>query len=472
MFLLLLVALIANPILPYDYSDPDVIRVDKTYYMVSSSFQFTPGLPILTSPDMVHWTCTSAALPYAVPDCGTVWAPAIRYHKDRFYIYYGDPDHGIYCIRSRASHLSPLTWENPILICPAKGYIDPCPIWTKDGHCYLFHAFAGSRAGFKSAIAVMELSLDGLSVIQPSTIVFDGHDTQPTIEGPKAYYRNGYYYLFCPAGGVAAGWQLCLRSRTIYGPYEVQRVLEQGNTSVNGPHQGAWVDNYFIHFQDVGPAGRILHLQPLSWVNDWPEIGNNGTPVDSIAITSSSIPQFTDSPIPRFANPPHWSGNYDPRYAFFNAADSTLRLYSFPSESIQKAPNLRLLRIPAHAFTYTAKVRFCPNPNKSFSLFAYDKAQSTSDTLYEEAGMVVYGREIVTLPAVPNQWLWLRLEVNEHFEGQFYISADNIHYATYGQPFHLQSSGWSGARVGLYCRRNRVRINDSGWLEVQSEVIK
>ena len=74
------------------------------------------------------------------------------------------------------------------------------------------------------------------------------------------------------------GWQTVLRSGQIYGPYEARIVLHQGNTEVNGPHQGAYVDapdgsEWFLHFQDAGAFGRILHLQPLCWQDDWPFIG-------------------------------------------------------------------------------------------------------------------------------------------------------------------------------------------------------
>ena len=471
--LLILLSLWTNPILPYDYSDPDAIRVGKTYYMVSSTFQFTPGLPVLASTDLAHWRYATAAIPYEIPDNGSVWAPSIRFHKGRFYIYYGDPDHGIYCVRSayykHTGQIVPedIQWEKPVLVCQAKGYIDPCPLWTKDGRCFLAHAFAGSRAGFKSAIAVMELSEDGLTVVSPSVIAYDGHEEHPTIEGPKLYYRNGYYYLFCPAGGVTNGWQLCLRSTDIYGPYEVKRVLEQGATAVNGPHQGAWVDDYFIHFQDVGQAGRIVHIQPLQWHNDWPVIGDNGTPVDSVDLPDTK--HRTPNTKHLTTNPAHWSGNFDPRYIYENPSNGSFRLFSFPVESVAAAPNLRLRRIPNAPFVYTAKVRFCPNPNKTFTVFTYDKAQDTGDTLREEAGLVVYGRQTVCLPAPANEWIWLRVTMDEHYMCQFYTSQDNVHFLPYGEPFPVQSSGWSGARVGWFCIRNNARINDSGWLDVENE---
>ena len=114
-------------------------------------------------------------------------------------------------------------------------------------------------------------------------------------------------------------------------------------------------------------------------------------------------------------------------------------------------------------------MRFCPNPKKTFTVFTYDKAQDTGDTLREEAGLVVYGRQTVCLPAPANEWIWLRVTMDEHYFCQFYTSQDNVHFLPYGEPFPVQSSGWFGARVGLFCVRNHARINDSGWLDVENE---
>lgn len=118
----------------------------------------------------------------------------------------------------------------------------------------MVHAYAGSRAGLKSIISICELSTDATKAITQSRIVFDGHEAHQTCEGPKLYKRGDYYYIFHPAGGVPTGWQVVLRSQNIYGPYEWKKVLAQGNSPVNGPHQGAWVDtptgeDWFLHFR-------------------------------------------------------------------------------------------------------------------------------------------------------------------------------------------------------------------------------
>jgi beta-xylosidase len=264
------VLLLLSVILFADYSDPDVIRVGDDYYLVSSSFQAVPGLPILHSRDLVNWTIVGHAvdrLPspdFDRPQHGNgMWAPSLRHHDGWFWIYVGDPDRGIYMTRARDAR-GP--WEPLTLVKEAKGWIDPCPLWDDDGSMYLVHAWAKSRAGFNGVLHVNRLSPDGRRVVDDGVMVFDGRERHPTIEGPKFYKRNGWYYIFAPAGGVKRGWQTVLRSKHVYGPYEDKIVLE------GGLHQGALVDEWFVHFQDRGAYGRIVHRQPVRWINDWPEM--------------------------------------------------------------------------------------------------------------------------------------------------------------------------------------------------------
>ena len=263
-----------NPILFADYSDPDVIRVGDTYYLTASSFHYTPGLPILISKDLINWKLVNYALDRVceAPGVGRphedseaiekrfqkpchsegVWAPTIRYHEGMFFIFYGMPD--------------------------------------EDGRAYIVHAYAKSRIGFKSILGIFEMSPDGTRAISEDKFIFDGNDpAHPaiTIEGPKVYKRDGFYYILAPAGGVRQGWQVALRSRNIEGPYEIRTVMDQGNSVINGPHQGGLVDTtdgeeWFLHFQDRGLFGRICHLQPVSWKDGWPVIGTGsgcGEPV-------------------------------------------------------------------------------------------------------------------------------------------------------------------------------------------------
>ena len=274
-----------NPVLYADYSDPDAIRVGEDYYMVASSFCNAPGLPLLHSKDLVNWKVVNYCID-RIPEfryrnpihgCG-VWAPSIRYHEGIYYVCFPMPDEGIYMTTAT----DPLgKWSEPVNIRPGAGWIDPCPFWDDDGRAYLVAGVAKSRIGYKSVLHMVEMQPDGMALIGEEKVIFDGNtNDQVTIEGPKMYKRNGWYYVFAPAGGVKTGWQTVLRARNPFGPYEYRVVMRQGDSPVNGPRQGAWVDtvtgqDFFLHFQDVYAAGRIIHLQPMHWENDWPVIGVN-----------------------------------------------------------------------------------------------------------------------------------------------------------------------------------------------------
>ena len=277
-----------NPILRGDYSDPDVVRVGGDFYLISSSFTYLPGIPVLHSRDLVHWEQTGWAAPFLPFDrygkpahkCGT-WAPSIRYFHGLFYVYVCLPDEGLMAFTAEKPE-GPWTQHYVKDVC---GWIDPCPLLDDNGDMYLVHGLANSRAGINNMLFVHRMSRDGFSVLDKGRLVYDGQDHgDVTVEGPKFYRRGEYYYILCPAGGVETGYQLALRSRSPFGPYERRVCLKQGSTSVNGPHQGGWVDDghgrdWFIHFQDVDVYGRIVHLQPVEWKDGWPEMGSAGEPV-------------------------------------------------------------------------------------------------------------------------------------------------------------------------------------------------
>src|SRR4051812_28756260 len=376
-----------NPIIHADYSDPDAVRVGDDFYMTASSFNAVPGLPILHSKDLVNWEIIgnvfSRQPPFEVynkPQHGNgVWAPAIRYHNGEFFIFYPDPDYGIYMVKAK-NPAGP--WSEPLLIKEAKGWIDPCPLWDEDGNAYLVNAMAASRSGIKSILVVSRMSADGTKLLDDGVMVFDGHDKNPTLEGPKFYKRNGYYYIFAPAGGVETGWQLVLRSKSVYGPYEERVALAQGKTAINGPHQGAWVEtaggeSWFIHFQDQGAYGRVVHLQPVKWVNDWPVIGvdadgdGTGEPVLTYRKPNvgKSYPPVTPPDADEFAENRlgrqwQWHANPQPGWAFPAGALGFLRIFNVPLpegfKNFWDVPNLLLQKFTAPEFTVTTKVTFTP----------------------------------------------------------------------------------------------------------------
>ncbi len=512
-----------NPILHMDYSDPDVCRVGEDYYMTASSFNCFPGLPILHSRDLVHWKLVGAALADYEPEFHTsvqhakgVWAPAIRYHDGWFYIFCGDPDRGIFMVRTQ----DPCgTWEEPVWVVKAKGFIDPCPLWDEDGTAWLSHAAAGSRAGLKSVVFIAPMAPDGSHLLGPSRIVYDGHLTQPTIEGTKLYKRDGWYYIFAPAGGVKTGWQTVLRAKHPYGPYEERIVMASAKGTINGPHQGGWVEtpsgeSWFLHFQDKGAYGRIVHLQPMTWRPDgWPLIGEDpdgdgiGQPVKSwpapgadAAVTPGTaaavMPGSDRASLGPYGLPLEWQFPAVPSpYWHYALPGGGIRLYSVEQarKSAPETPdwrqmkNLLLQKFPAERFTVVAKLVFHPNPQLGEKL--------------ESAGFLVSGDELAGFNLVSAKegarlhffisrpdgdkvldeveeetaWIpydknreatfWVRLEVVPDAICRFYYSLDGKYYAPSGVPFTAKPEQWIGAKFGFFCNRYAPK-NDAGWLDI------
>jgi len=338
----------SNPVLDADWPDPDAVRVGEDYWLIASSFHRAPGLPVLHSRDLVSWEHVANALPalppaghYALPRHGSgVWAPSLRHHDGLFWIVYPDPDHGIFVLTA-ADPRGP--WSEPWCLVPGRGLIDPCPLWDDDGRAYLVHGWAKSRAGVKNRLTVVEVDPGLRRVVGPAHTVIDGDELPGfrTLEGPKLYQRDGWYWIFAPAGGVATGWQTVFRSRSVWGPYEHRVVLAQGDTPVNGPHQGAWVDtpdgeDWFLHFQDRGVFGRVVHLQPMRWDDDgWPVLGDDGTPVLThptpvVGAEPGEPARSDDFAAPGLAPRWHWQANPAEGWAVADGG-GTLHLPAQPS---------------------------------------------------------------------------------------------------------------------------------------------
>ena len=499
-----------NPVLDADYSDPDVCRVGDDYYMTSSSFACIPALQILHSKDMVNWRIIGTAIERLLPEerfsqmqhGNGVWAPSIRYHQGEFYIYYGDPDTGIYMVKSKDPAGK---WDNPVLVKAAKGIIDTCPLWDEDGNAYIVHGYAGSRAGLKSILGLIRMTPDGTRAIGESRIIFDGHIGNATIEGPKFYKRDGWYYIFAPAGGVPTGWQTVLRSKNIWGPYEWKIVMAQGNTNINGPHQGAWVDtpdgkeDWFFHFQDKEAYGRVVHLQPMKWVDGWPVIGVDkdgdgcGSPVYSYKKPNVGKTYSIETPAEsdefdslELGLQWQWQANPKPIWYFCDGGNSLLRLYSYYTANqvnLWDVPNLLLQKFPTEDFTVTTKVSFAPS----------------SKYTGERTGLVVMGADYAVLAMenradglilvqnvcrkadkkgkeeenasvkLSDNTLFLRVKVNKDSEKEaicsFSYSVDGKKFISLGENFTAKPGKWIGAKVGLFITRPKA-VNDGGWVDI------
>lgn len=494
-----------NPVLNADYSDPDAIRVGDDYYLISSSFEDIPGLPVLHSKDLVNWTIISHALKrqppfehFSIPRHGEgVWAPSIRYRNGEYLVYYPDPDFGIYIVKAK-NPAGP--WSDPVLVEGGKGLIDPCPLWDDDGQTYLVHAYAGSRAGIKSIIVVKKMNTEGTKVIEEGKLVYDGHALDPTIEGPKFYKRNGYYYIMAPAGGVSTGWQLILRSKNVYGPYERKVAMDQGNSPVNGPHQGAWVttqtgEDWFLHFQDKEAYGRVVHLNPLKWVNDWPVIGidkdahGKGEPVLTYKKPNVGKTYAIQTPPDSdefnglwLGKQWQWMANPKATWSFMNPSKGSLRLFSdrLPdsAKNLWDARNVLLQKFPADQFMVTTKLAFNHNPkleNEKAGLvimglsYANIAFKSKKDGIYvvystcQDAGSGKSENERTIMKATDSTG-YFRVKVTDGAKCRFSYSTDGKNYIEVGDEFKAEVGRWKGAKVGIFCIR-QTQTNDAGWAD-------
>ncbi|MGJ1431728.1 glycoside hydrolase family 43 protein [Sphingobacterium spiritivorum] len=495
-----------NPILNADYSDPDAIRVGDDFYMIASSFNHVPGIPLLHSKDLVNWTILTHVLPQQQPydvfqkvqHGNGVWAPAIRHYNNEFYIYYPDPDYGIYMVKAKDA-AGP--WSEPVLVFEGKGLIDPCPFRDEDGQHYLAFAYAGSRAGLKSVLAIARMNEAGTAVLDRGVIVYDGHKLDPTIEGPKVHKRNGYYYLFAPAGGVSTGWQLVLRSKDIYGPYERKVVMHQGNTPVNGPHQGAWIDtqsgeDWFVHFQDKDAYGRVVHLQPMKWVNDWPVIGTDkkgtgtGEPVMKFKKPNvgKTYPVATPAESDEFETTllgKQWQWQANPEGSWLMPSDAGhLKLYTVNVPSSYKnlldVPNILTQKMPADEFMATTKLKLIPNEKLKNERAGFTVLGENYSTLFirqsAEGPALYYAKctnglksgteqEKLLTKVEKEQYVYLRVEVQKGAVCNWSYSLDGKKFTAIEDKFVAKPGRWIGATLGLYAIRDQ-QINDSGYADV------
>ena len=475
----------ANPVLLADYSDPDVIRVGNRYYMVCSEFHFM-GMPVLMSEDMVNWQIIgqiyrSIDLPMFDEMKGYAngtWAPALRYHDGRYYMYVCMPNTGLYMATAEQPE-GP--WSPLQHIVEVDGWEDPCPFWDEDGQAYLGHSRVGA-----GPIIIHRMSPDGTRLLDEGQTVYEG----PVAEGTKFLKKDGYYYLSIPEGGVGGGWQTVLRSKDIYGPYEGRRVLETGSTGVNGPHQGALVDTpegdwWFYHFQSHGQLGRVVHLQPVSWTEDgFPFIGEDydengvGEPVPRYAKPATgidaprSLPQTSDD-FGETELSPQWAWNHNPVDSCWSLVERRgwLALRAIHADKLRSARNTLTQKVMGYAGIATVKLDYAAlKPGQRAGLATIGRAAvaagvelTETDGHAEPHLYVETNGEATTLDPLPHPahgifsslskkgTIWLRLEMDDvENTHQFSYSLDGTTFTPLGDAFEQGEADWKGYRVGLY----------------------
>lgn len=517
-----------NPILFADYSDPDVVRVGSDYYLIASSFHFSPGIPILESRDLVHWTIIGHALArlgfapaYDLPGpvnftdatghpkldyalgyryASGVWAPAIRVHAGRLFIYFPTPTEGIY-MTSAPRAAGP--WTPPVQVIAQPRLEDPCPFWDDDGRAYLIHSREGA-----GPLILHRMSPDGRKVLDAGRVIVDDPVHLPTLEGPKLYKRDGYYYIFAPYGGVDHGSEAVLRSRNIYGPYEFRTALSQGATQVQGPHQGAYVatpsgQGWFLHFNSTGPYGRIVYLEPVRWQDGWPIIGELrrgatvGQPVQShrapdVGRTYRAVhPQTSDEFTSRTLGS-QWEWNHNPAGSDWSLSERPgfLRLRALPAADLVGARDTLTQLLQARDEQVTTRLAMggmADHQKAGLAMFgvqpswiAVVQRNGRRQLEFAEAGVATPGPLLGSAAAVAPQaraprahgFVTLRMQVSHGSVRYSYSLDDGRTFRTLGTRADMRFSWWKAARPALFtfnteAHAARGGIADFDWVRVQ-----
>ncbi|WNR45950.1 glycoside hydrolase family 43 protein [Paenibacillus roseipurpureus] len=458
-----------NPVLMADYSDPDVVRVGEDFYMVCSEFHFM-GMPVLHSKDLVNWTIIGQVYDRLEMDSkydsmekygkGS-WAPSIRFHDGLFYVYFCTPDEGLY-MSTAVNPAGP--WAPLHEVARAYRWEDPCPFWDDDGQAYLGRSQCGA-----GPIILHRMTPDGKSLLDDGVTIYEGE----CAEGTKIYKRNGYYYLIIPEGTVPYGWQTAARSRNLYGPYERQVVLSQQDTWVNGPHQGGYVElengeGWFLHFSHTGALGRIVHLQPVTWIEDWPLIGyskNDRFPGKPVTVwkkpeVGSSHPICAPQTSDNFDSPQlglqwQWNHNPDDRSWSLTERPGYLRLRTQPGIDLLRARNVLTQKIMGTSGVITIKLDTASMGFNQRAGVALMGGPETHQLYVENKGrkkgiVGILAGEAVQGPELIQTEVWFRITIQLCSQITFYYSLDGWNYQHFWRNAQVQNGYWKGARVALF----------------------
>lgn len=468
-----------NPIMWGDWPDPDVIRVGDYFYMVSTSMHYVPGCPIVRSKDLVNWEMVGYAVdrydedPKYNLDGGNLylngsWAATIRHHNDKFYVGFCTPygwgretGHYSMCIADKPEG----PWERVVF--PEYLY-DPGLLFDDNGKVYVIHG--------QHKLYATELNADGRSVKGENVLIWDKGILNPNtqnghagMEGSHAYKINGMYYITCPAGGTE-GWQVCLRSKNIYGPYESKIIMNDCTSyPTNGMHQGGMVqlkngDWWFIIMQDRGAIGRVPHLMPVKWVDGWPMIGDMGE--DLITYPKPKVEKksaiFSPATNDEFAGKNlglQWQWNHNPDNSKWTLSERKgyMRLKASKAESLKNARNTLTQRVqgPSCEGSVAIDLSGLKNGNVAgFGVFEFPYAfvGVRQENGKKELIMCNDGAVIDSMQLNGEQKLWVRARVTDKdFTARFYYSLDGYQYHQIGNVLNMGLGlPWTANRFALF----------------------
>ncbi len=483
-----------NPVLPADYSDIDCIRVGSDYYAISSTFQFSPGVVILHSRDLVNWRI----LGHVVSDVtqigpemnwdrmsrygNGIWAGSIRHHAGRFRVYFGTPDEGFFMSTAK-DPAGP--WEPLHQLMKSPGWDDCCPFWDDDGQGYFVCSqFAKDpNNGRKYNIHLFKLSADGRDLVMESDKII--HQSNGS-EANKLYKINGTYYHYYSEVRSEGRVVMMNRSKNIYGPYETKQLNHTTKLDY-GPNQGGLVQtengdwHFFTHHGRGDWAGRQASLLPVNWVDGWPILGAVGPdgignmvwsgkkPVTGFPIT---LPQTSDE----FASPklePQWEWNYQPRADKWSLSERPgfIRLHAFKTlggDNLRKVGNIltqRSFRAQDNVVVVKLELEgMADGQHAGLCHFSVDSSligvvQSGNIRTLEFS----YKGKQTTGPTIESPTLWLKSTWGLDGLGQFSYSTDGKVFTPFGEPAPLAWGAYRGDRIGLFTYNNK---SETGYVDI------
>ncbi|WP_342644534.1 glycoside hydrolase 43 family protein [Mucilaginibacter sp. CSA2-8R] len=478
-----------NPVLPGDYSDIDCIRVGNDYYAVSSTFQYSPGFVILHSKDMVNWRILS----HAVNDISTispamnytqmdrygrgVWAGAIRYHKNRFWIYFGDPDEG-YFMTSATRPEGPWAPLKPVLA--EKGWDDCCPFWDDDGQAYL----VGTNFADSYKIHLFKMSVDGATIDRASDkVIYQSHGS----EANKLYKINGYYYHLFSEVRNNVRVLMMERAKNIWGPYEGPQQLSEGQPQFNEPNQGGLVQSqagrwyFLIHHGSGDWSGRVASLLPVTWLNGWPIIGKpNAAGIGEMVWQAPMPVKGTQKVVPQSSDEfsaatvsSQWEWNYQPRAGKWSLSQRKgwLRLHAFKplKNDLLHAGNTitqRSYRATANEATVKLDLSGMANGQRAGLSHFGSPYYAALGIICTSQGkqLEFFTKDAVTSGAfIKGNTLWLRSVWGLDGKSNFTYSTDGKTFKSIGETYQLQWASYRGDRLAIY---NFNNVQDAGYIDV------
>ncbi len=488
-----------NPIIYADFPDPDVIRVDDTYYMVTTTMHHFPGATIVKSKDLVNWDyCAQPLTTLSQTDnynllngqnayAKGMWACSMKYHDGKFYLLINGNDAGGWLLTATDPEG---VWESKKL---SRIYYDPGMLFD-NGKVYI-------ACGITN-IQMCELDED-FNFKQEKRVISD----KEGLEGSHLYKIGDYYYIYATYGGWPSG-QAIFRSKNIFGPYEEKMLVEKTiNGKVNTVHQGALFDTplgewWTIMQEDLGCLGRMPNLQPVTWADGWPTVGNDGVPY-----TTWTKPK-TNMPVPMHALPTNdnfrsyplgmqWEWNHNPdnnAWSLFERQGWLRLRVSGTADRLTQARNMLTQRIyvqhtkenTASTGTVRMDVSQLQEGDRAgicilqdpYAFIAVEVKDGVKQLVWRQDQLTTnnnFTPEEQTKAVAIDSIIYLRAAVTKNTsKTQFYYSLDNTTFTKLGGETSLgfNLSVFVGARFGLFCYATKQYSQgyaDFDWFSTESK---